>query len=358
MKVYLSGVVDEEAKTFIKTHCKVSNETAFEFINVDDIDENQEEEEINPAVAESTIADAMQIIRENGEKILAKYSNVIGIRVGQTRSHCITLYCLDRTIVPFGEHPLPKFIEGRPCNVREDFFILGTCPLNCTDELPKPGCSIGVPERQGAGSSIGVPAAQDAGSSNGVPAKQGEGSNTGIHLKQETESRIGQPTKQCAGYSTEVPKTQGAGSSIKISAKQGEGSSNGVPAKIGAGSVGFFYESKTGSRYGSGFVTASHAAIESCYHLRYQDKLLSNCLWKKTEKKPKHEIVHPKCKMINGKEHIVGDVVESFYGEYKLSETLFEGLDFAVVKTKHCREGSTLIYGISNSSFKRKAIII
>lgn len=170
-------------------------------------------------------------------------------------------------------------------------------------------------------------AKQSAGSSTEAHAKQGAGSSIGIHSKQDAESRIGLPTNQCAG------------SSIGESAKQGEGSSNGVPAKQGAGSVGIFYESKKGSKYGSGFVTASHAAIESCYQLRYRDQLLSNCLWKKTETKPRHDIVHPKCKIINGEEHIIGDVVESFYGSYKLSPTLYEGLDFAVVKTNQCTKG-------------------
>lgn len=404
MKVYLS-CDDKEAITFFKTHCEVSKNALFEFINVDNIDENQTEEKDdfeNPAVPESTIEESMQIIRENGEKIFAKYSNVIGIRVGQTGPYCITLYCLDRTIVPFGEHPLPKLIEGKPCNVREDLFILGTCPLNCTNDIPKPGCSIGVPEKEDAGSSIGVPAKKGAGSSigitttqdaeprvglpteqcpvssTGVPAKQCAGSSTGVHAKQCAGPSTGVHAKQSAGSRTEAHAKQGAGSSIgkhskqdaesKIglptnqcagssigeSAKQGEGSSNGVPAKQGAGSVGIFYESKKGSKYGSGFVTASHAAIESCYQLRYRDQLLSNCLWKKTETKPRHDIVHPKCKIINGEEHIIGDVVESFYGRYKLSPTLYEGLDFAVVKTNQCTKGSKYIYSISNFSCKRK----
>lgn len=56
--------------------------------------------------------------------------------------------------------------------------------------------------------------------------------------------------------------------------------------------------------------------------------------------------------MIYGKEYIKGDVVELFYGKYKLFLILFEGLDFVVVKIKYCREGSKLIYGILNFFFK------
>lgn len=50
-------------------------------------------------------------------------------------------------------------------------------------------------------------------------------------------------------------------------------------------------------------------------------------------------MVHPKCKIHKGEEHIVGEVVEAFFGKYKLSQTLSEGLDFAVVRTKSSRQG-------------------
>lgn len=305
MKVYLSSD-DESAKTFFMENCNVSTEVHLEFVNVEEINVKGEDEEKKdykrktPAAAESTKEDLMQIIRENGWKILAKYSNVIGIRVGQTKPYCITLCCLDRTIIPFGEQPLPESIAGYPCYVREDFFIFGTCPLNCTNDLPKPGCSIGVPEKRDA---------------------------------------------EC---STGVPETHGAGCSIRVTAKHGAGCSIGVTAKHGAGSVGFFYESKKGSKYGSGFITASHVAIENRYRLRYQDILMSNYILKKNEIKPTHNMVHPKCKIHKGEEHIVGEVVEAFFGKYKLSQTLSEGLDFAVVRTKSSRQGGKLIYGISN----------
>lgn len=63
--------------------------------------------------------------------------------------------------------------------------------------------------------------------------------------------------------------------------------------------------------------------------------------------------MHPKCKNHKGEEHIVGEVVEAFFGNYKLSQTLSEGLDFAVVRTKSSRQGGKLIFGISNPySFK------
>lgn len=95
-------------------NCKVSKETHFEFINVEERKvkkEDEENEDYNrkvPAVAESTKEDLMQIIRENGEKILAKYSNVIGIRMQQTKPYRITLHCLDKTIIPFGEQTLTE----------------------------------------------------------------------------------------------------------------------------------------------------------------------------------------------------------------------------------------------------------
>lgn len=277
VKVYLSRD-DDRAKIFFMDNCKVSKETHFEFINVEERKvkkEDEENEDYNrkvPAVAESTKEDLMQIIRENGEKILAKYSNVIGIRMRQTKPYRITLHCLDKTIIPFGEHPLPNSIAGKPCYVKEDFFILGTCPLECTNDLPEPGCSIGVPEKQGAGS------------------------------------------------------------------------------------AGFFYESNERSRYGSGFITASHVAIENRYQSRYENKLLSNYRYRKGEPKLTHNMVHQKCKNHMGEEHIVGEVVESFFGKYALSKTFTEGLDFAVVKTISQRQGSKLICGFSNL-YKFKILI-
>lgn len=180
MKVYLSSD-DESAKTFFMENCNVSTEAHLEFVNVEEINVKGEDEEKKdykrktPAAAESTKEDLMQIIRENGWKILAKYSNVIGIRVVQTKPYCITLCCLDRTIIPFGEQPLPESIAGYPCYVREDFFIFWTCPLNCTNDLPKPGCSIGVPEKRDAECSTGVPETHGAGCSIGVTVKHGAG---------------------------------------------------------------------------------------------------------------------------------------------------------------------------------------
>lgn len=209
----------------------------------------------------------MQIIRKNGKKMFARYSNIIGIRLGQTKQSNIILYCLDRTIIPFGEHSLPESIAGKPCDLIENFIILGKCPSYCSEEIPEYGCSIGIPSKQGAGS------------------------------------------------------------------------------------VGFFYETDN-SKFGSGFITAAHVAIESCYESRYQNRLLSNCSLRRQGQRITHSIVHPKCRNDEGNEHIVGQVVESFYGEYKLSSTLTEGLDFAAVKTNCCRHGSKFIYCILDPFFK------
>lgn len=259
VKVYLSGD-DEEAKLFFRTQCKVSKNAIFEFVNVEQLKATEEEKEIEnleikfSADEDTTKKELMQIIRKNGKKMFARYSNIIGIRLGQTKQSNIILYCLDRTIIPFGEHSLPESIAGKPCDLIENFIILGKCPSYCSEEIPEYGCSIGIPSKQGAGS------------------------------------------------------------------------------------VGFFYETDN-SKFGSGFITAAHVAIESCYESRYQNRLLSNCSLRRQGQRITHSIVHPKCRNDEGNEHIVGQVVESFYGEYKLSSTLTEGLDFAAVKTNCCRHG-------------------
>lgn len=269
VKVYLSED-NEDAKNVFVRCCKVSKDTIFEFVNVEKWKQSQKNDEIKGterkprSVDNSERKELLQIIRKYRKKIYARHSNVIGIRIGNViqkrdliqEKTCIILYCLDKTLIPFGEKPLPDSIEGWPCDVREDFFMLGTCPKNCPStnkDFPELGCSIGM------------------------------------------------------------------------------------HSKNGSGSVGFLYES---IKYGSGFLTASHVAIANCHELHVDNSLLSNHpLGKET-----HLIVHPSWSDNKKSNRTVGKVVESFYGEYKLSEELYEGLDFAAVKTDHCRVGGKCRY--------------
>lgn len=100
--------------------------------------------------------DLKEFIQRNAKKIYAKYSNIVGMRIScvsrfgdtKTDSHGIILYCLDKSIIPFGENPLPEHLAGWPCSYREDFFMFGKCPEDCLStnyKLPEPGCSIGIP---------------------------------------------------------------------------------------------------------------------------------------------------------------------------------------------------------------------
>lgn len=261
VKVYLSNDNDDVKKEFIKS-CKghVSKDTCFEFVNFEKTKETPKKIE-NVKLPDSTSVDeitreqVMFIIQKHREKIFARYSNVIGIRDGKVRQmgnemrerHCIILYCLDNTLIPFGEEPLPDSIENCPCSVREDFLMLGKCPEDCpptNKNMPEPGCSIGQPSREFSGS------------------------------------------------------------------------------------VGFLYESADTEKYGSGFLTASHVAIENYLKMVFKSKLLSE---HKLGKKP-HFIVHPSWPDNQQRDNEVGKVVEAFFGNYKSFDELSKGLDFAAVK--------------------------
>lgn len=166
VKVFLRNG-NKEDKLYFKTSCAVTEDTEFEFVNVEEIVEEvenlKEHEREAPAVDKATRAQLNRIIEEHAEKIYAIYSSVVGMRIGKVRrvgdtiqkEPCIVLYCLDKTIIPFGEKPLPDSIAGWPCDVREDFVMFGACPNKCSpmsQNFPDPGCSIGVPSDIASGS--------------------------------------------------------------------------------------------------------------------------------------------------------------------------------------------------------------
>lgn len=169
VKVYLHRD-DKEAEKFIKDCCKGFSDPYFEFVNVErskgknkEVEELKQRERKAPAVDNSTRKQLTQIIQEYADKIYARHSNVVGIRIGKARrvgntiqEHpCLVLYCLDKFLIPFGEKPLPETIEGWPCDIREDFVRFGICPNRCLasrQNLPDPGCSIGIPSDDSSGS--------------------------------------------------------------------------------------------------------------------------------------------------------------------------------------------------------------
>lgn len=168
MKIYLSREITKEAEEAFKENFKSLGLTDFEFINFEDAEEMPEDfEQIKSlennakAIDKSTETTLRTIIQSNAEKLYARYSNIIGIRTGRcvrdgiVGDPCIIFYCLDKNLIPLGERKLPETLEGWPCDLREDFIMLGQCTANCrniTADYPVLGCSIGMPSHSASGS--------------------------------------------------------------------------------------------------------------------------------------------------------------------------------------------------------------
>lgn len=121
------------------------------------------------------------IISRHAAKIFANHSSIMGFDISNVRSEnnemlnefCIVLFCLDDSILPFGESPLPKSLEGYPCDVRKGFCMFGDC-LNC--QGLNVGCSIGIPSENSAGS-VGFFV-----KANNFPALEQQGFITAAHV--------------------------------------------------------------------------------------------------------------------------------------------------------------------------------
>lgn len=166
-KVYLSGGNTEDAKEAFKYELNLTIRD-FEFVNTEekiempkDVQKIKALERKAPEIDISTRKNLERIIRKHTDKLYARYSNIIGIRIGRRvygdklEEPCIIFYCLDKSLIPFGEKEIPDSLEGWPCDVREDFIMLGRCTENCkttTADYPELGCSIGRPSDKGFGS--------------------------------------------------------------------------------------------------------------------------------------------------------------------------------------------------------------
>lgn len=158
VKVFVSKN-DKKAEMFLETNRDIPDGTVFEFVNVTERSKEgnkriQELVKQAPAIDRPTREHLCKLITENGTGIYAKYSNVISIGMSPvlsdgTNTPCITLYCLDKYLIPYGEKPLPDSIQGYPCDIREDYVQLG-CGHNC--DVLDLGCSIGLPSELSAGS--------------------------------------------------------------------------------------------------------------------------------------------------------------------------------------------------------------
>lgn len=156
VKVFLREEDENATIFFQKLGNNLSMDTVYEFVHLKEISKKmwQEMEEIKrierAACEISPITKIMieKIVETEEEKMYAKHSNLVGIGISNVlvqhdsviRTPCIVLYCLDKTLVPFGENPLPRYIKGYPCDIREDLVVFGSCD-HCS--TVNPGCNIG-----------------------------------------------------------------------------------------------------------------------------------------------------------------------------------------------------------------------
>lgn len=165
VKVFFKERDTEAEEFFSKEGQNLSKETICEFIimkeEIKNIRDKQKEIRIRERKAEqippSTRTRINEIIEKEGEQICSKYSSVVGIDVSNiltnrqdlSETPCVVLYCLDESLVPFGENPLPMSIGGFPVDIRVDFVMFGSCRSeNCA--ALNPGCDIGSKHSAGS----------------------------------------------------------------------------------------------------------------------------------------------------------------------------------------------------------------
>lgn len=149
IKVFLSSE-DIEARLFFT---RISSETfyRFEFVVIDKkskkrMGNTNKIQELNSDVRQKL----GQTIKNQGEKVYANHSSVVGLGIGTTNSYgsntpCIIIFCLDKDLIPYGEKPLPKYLDGWHCEIKEDIVMFGGC-FDCRQIAhPNPGCCIGSP---------------------------------------------------------------------------------------------------------------------------------------------------------------------------------------------------------------------
>lgn len=161
VKVFLR-YKNKEAKKFFKENSSLPDDTQVKFINIaktrNDISDMMQET-IAPTITENERSKLRTVIKSQGEKLMANHSSIVGLGSGSLKSKyglyipCIVLHCLDDSLIPFGEKPLPSDIEGFPVHIKQDFVIFGNC-TNCSSL--RNGCGIGRPSCYSTGS-VGFP---------------------------------------------------------------------------------------------------------------------------------------------------------------------------------------------------------
>lgn len=103
-----------------------------------------------------------------------------------------------------------------------------------------------------------------------------------------------------------------------------------IPSVKLTGSVGFFVKSNDYQGFTKySFLTAAHVAIKQCDELYEGSSLLSNHSLAKLS----HKIIHPS-PVDNAVNIVVGEVIESFIGNFGSNEIGRIGIDAAFVETK------------------------
>ncbi|XP_078327555.1 uncharacterized protein LOC144623172 [Crassostrea virginica] len=123
VKVFLQHD-DQKAISYVFRNCKYPEN--IHFINVTEKLKVNAVREINKIAVTSIDISTRnllhEIIQNEGERIMAKHSTVIGIGIGRIKevgAPCIALFCLDKKMIPFGEHKIPEILEGFPVDIRE-----------------------------------------------------------------------------------------------------------------------------------------------------------------------------------------------------------------------------------------------
>lgn len=162
VKVFLTGDDKDDVQNKLR---KDSPAVTFEFVDLDteselffeNMKKIEKREQDAPTIGKETRKQMNEIIKRHAEKVFANHSSVVGIEISSVRSEkgkmvnglCIVLLCLDESILPYGESPLPKSLENYPCDFRRDFIMFGHC-VDC--QTLNIGCSIGIPSINSTGS--------------------------------------------------------------------------------------------------------------------------------------------------------------------------------------------------------------
>ena len=156
VKVFLERD-DKGTEDFFRDKCSLEN---VEFENISELFRsmpmNTRETLINDSLMKQEDREKLGIlIKTHREKLMAMHSNIVALGVGtkmvkeNERVPCIVIQCLDKSLIPFGEQPLPMSIDGFLVDIRENFVLFGCC-LNCSSL--KSGCAIGRRSSNFAGS--------------------------------------------------------------------------------------------------------------------------------------------------------------------------------------------------------------